>query len=62
MLQPSMVKNDKKAKLLIWIVSIVVFVAVAFLTNFKIKFNLGFDPHIFAKLNAIINSLVAFPW
>ena len=60
MLQPSMVKNDKKAKLLIWIVSIVVFVAVAFLTNFKIKFNLGFDPHIFAKLNAIINSLVAF--
>ncbi len=59
MLQPSMVKNDSKAKMLIWIVSIVVFAAVAFLSKFKLSLNLGFNPHVFAQANAIINSMVA---
>jgi putative membrane protein len=59
MLQPSLVKNDGKAKLLIWIVSIVVFVAVAILSKYKLDIDLGFNPHIFATTNAIINSLVA---
>jgi len=45
--------------LLIWTVSIVVFAAVAFLSKYKLDVNLGFDPHIFAFVNAIINSLVA---
>ena len=31
MLQPTIAKNDRKAKLFIWTVSIIVFVAVAFL-------------------------------
>ncbi|CAN5784088.1 DUF420 domain-containing protein [soil metagenome] len=59
MLQPSMVKNDAKAKMLIWIVSIVVFAAVAFLSKFKLSLDLGFNPHVFAQFNAIINSMVA---
>jgi putative membrane protein len=59
MLPPSMVKNDAKAKTIIWIVSIVVFVAVAFLAKFKLNIDLGFNVHVFAKFNAIINSAVA---
>ncbi len=60
MLQPSIEKNDRKAKILIWTVSIIVFVAVAFLSKYKLIIDLGFDPHLFAKANAIINSIVAF--
>ena len=59
MLQPSMVKNDSKAKIIIWIVSIIVFTAVAFLAKFKLNIDLGFNVHVFAKFNAIINSVVA---
>ena len=58
MLQPSLVKNDKKAKLLIYTVSFVVFAAVVFLSKYKLDVNLGFDVHLFAKANAIINSMV----
>ena len=59
MLPPSMVKNDSKARMAIWIVSIVVFVAVAFLSKYKLDVSLGFNPHLFATANAVINSLVA---
>jgi putative membrane protein len=59
MLQPSLTKNDKKAKLLIYTVSFVVFAAVVFLSKYKLDANLGFDVHVFAKANAIINSIVA---
>ena len=59
MLQPSLVKNDKKAKLLIYTVSFVVFAAVVFLSKYKLNVDLGFDVHVFAKANAIINSIVA---
>ncbi len=59
MLQPSLTKNDKKAKLLIYTVSIVVFAAVFFLSQFKLNVHLGFDVHVFAKANAMINSMVA---
>ena len=59
MLQPSIVKNDPKAKILIWIVSIVVFAAVAFLSKYKLTIDIGFNPHLFAKVNAILNSMVA---
>ncbi|MES2430165.1 MAG: DUF420 domain-containing protein [Bacteroidota bacterium] len=60
MLEPSMVKNDKKAKTIIWIVSVLVFVAVAFLSKFQLHVDLGFNVHVFAQANAIINSIVAF--
>ena len=60
MLQPTIAKNDRKAKLFIWTVSIIVFVAVAFLSKFKLTIDLGFNPHLFAKANSVINSAVAF--
>ncbi len=60
MLKPTLQKNDQKAKLLIWIVSIVVFVAVAFLAEVKFNIHLGFDVHLFAAANAVINSIVVF--
>ena len=58
MLKPSMVKNDTTAKILIWTVSIVVFVVVAILSKFKLNFNPGFNVHLFATFNAINNFLV----
>ncbi len=60
MLPPSIKKNDRLAKALIYTVSFVVFAAVVFLSRFKLEADLGFDIHIFAKLNAFINSIVAF--
>lgn len=61
MLQPMLQKDDKKANILIWVLSFVVFIAVVFLTNVKLfeHVDLGFDVHIFAKINAIINSVVS---
>ncbi|UAY52179.1 DUF420 domain-containing protein [Ferruginibacter albus] len=56
--EPSIKKDDKKAAILIWVVSIVVFVAVAFLASKKFDIKLGFDVHIFALINAILNSIV----
>ena len=58
MLAPTIQKNDKKAKLLIGIFSVVVFVAVTFLSKFTLHVELPFDKHIFALANAIINSAV----
>ena len=59
MLQPSLKKDDKKAKLLIWIFSFVVFAAVVILGKVKLELDLGFDVHIFAGINAVINSSIA---
>lgn len=58
MLPASIHKNDKKAKVLIIVVSVVVFAAVVLLSKFKLKVDLGFDVHVFALINAIINSVV----
>lgn len=58
MLAPSIRKNDSRARLLIGIVSFVVFAAVVALGRVEVKADLGFDVHIFAKINAVINSLV----
>lgn len=57
--QPVLNKNDTNAKRLIWIVSFIVFVGIAFLSGIKMHVQLSFDPHIFATFNAIINSCVA---
>jgi putative membrane protein len=58
-LQPSWSKNDKAASVIIYTVSIIVFITVVVLSKVKLIVNLGFDVHIFAVANAIINSLVA---
>ncbi|OSZ81479.1 hypothetical protein CAP36_09685 [Chitinophagaceae bacterium IBVUCB2] len=59
MLQAAWKKNDKKAKTLIFIFSAIVFTAVVILSRVKLNVDLGFDVHLFAKVNAIINSCVA---
>ena len=58
MLPASIKKDDKKAKLFIYMVSFVVFAAVVLLSRYKLNVDLGFDVHVFAKANAIINSMV----
>jgi putative membrane protein len=45
---------------LIYTAALVVFAAVVLLSRIKIDVQPGFDIHIFAKINAVINSLVAF--
>jgi putative membrane protein len=59
MLPASIQKNDKKARLLIGVFSFVVFAAVVILTKIKLEVDLGFDVHIFATANALINSIIA---
>lgn len=59
MLNPVLKKNDRKASVLIIIFSIIVFAAVVLLSRIKLYVDLGFDVHLFALLNAIINSCVA---
>lgn len=52
-------KNDVKARGLIIAVSIIVFVAITVLSRVKLDVQLGFDEHLFAKINAGINSAVS---
>lgn len=59
MLDPILVKNDKRAKFLILLVSIMVFGAIVILGRVQVPMGAGFDVHLFAKLNAIINSFVS---
>jgi putative membrane protein len=59
MLPPVWKKNDRKAKILIWVFSAIVFIAVTALSRVKLEVDLGFDLHMFARINAIINSIVA---
>lgn len=59
MLQAVIKKNDKSAKVFIWVVSFVVFAAVVVLSRVKINADLGFDVHNFALFNAITNSIVS---
>jgi putative membrane protein len=58
MLPPVLVKNDKQANWLIIVFSFVVFAAVVLLSRIKLDVDLGFNVHVFAQLNAIINSIV----
>jgi putative membrane protein len=59
MLKAAWQKNDRKARILIFLFSIIVFSAIVLLSRVKWNVNLGFDVHLFAKANAIINSFVA---
>ena len=52
-------KNDKKARILIIAFSAVVFIAVTVLEKVTLNVNLGFNPHVLALVNAVINSIVA---
>jgi putative membrane protein len=57
--RPVLKKDDRQARILIWAVSIIVFIGIAFLSGMKLNIPVNFDPHIFATFNAIINSIVA---
>jgi len=52
-------KNDRQARSIIIAVSVIIFAAIVLLGRVKLNVELGFDEHVFAKANAIINSLVA---
>lgn len=58
MLEPVMQKNDKKAMIVILSFSVVIFAVITILGRVEWRPNLGFDKHVFAKANAVINSLV----
>ena len=59
MLDPVWKKNDRKASALIITFSIIVFASIILLSRVKLNVDLGFDVHLFAMANAIINSVVA---
>ena len=59
MLEASIKRNDARARQLIWLFSFVIFTAIALLGNFKLSVRLNFDVHIFAVINAFVNSAIA---
>jgi len=59
MLDAVWTRNDGRARALIIAVSIIVFAAVVVLGRVKLNVQLGFDEHLFAKINALINSAVS---
>ena len=58
-MEPILKKNDKKANIFIVAVSLIVFIAVVILSRVKLEVTLPFDVHVFATINAILNSGVA---
>ena len=52
-------RNDKKARIIIFSFSAIVFLAVTALEKVTLNVSLGFNPHVFALVSAIINSIVA---
>lgn len=61
MLTPSLQKNDTKAKWLIGVFSVIVFAVVTVLGKYNLAGQIkpGFNVHIFAMINAIINAAVS---
>lgn len=59
MLPATWKKNDRKATILIVLFSVIIFVAISVLGKVTLNGKPGFDPHIFARANAVINSVVA---
>lgn len=59
MLPPVIKKNDIKARWLIGIFSFVVFAVIVALGKIKLNMQVPFDAHIFARINAIVNSIVS---
>ncbi len=55
----ALTKNDRKASIIIYSVSFIIFAVIVLLGRVTIKADLGFDPHLFATINAAINTIVA---
>lgn len=58
-LAASITKNDRKARWVIGIFSVIVFAAITAIGRIEINIDPGFDTHLFAKANAVINSMVS---
>lgn len=54
-----MEKNDRKARFLIFTFSVIVFAVIVLLSRIRLNWQPGFDIHVFARVNAAINSVVA---
>jgi putative membrane protein len=52
-------KNDRLANIIIISLSVVVFALVVLMRKVKIDLGFGFDTHIFPKISATLNSIVA---
>lgn len=52
-------KNDIRARIYIFSFSAIVFIAITVLERVTLNVDLGFDPHLLALVNAIINSIVS---
>ena len=59
MLEPVLKKNDQLAYILIGVFSVIVLTVVTFLSKFTLDVELPFDKHVFALINAVINTAVA---
>ena len=59
MLPPILLKNDRRARWIIGIVSLVIFSSIVILSRVKLDVDPGFDVHVFALFNACVNSLVS---
>jgi len=59
MLKPLLSKDDRKYRILILLFSFIVFAAVVLLGRYKLEADLGFNVHVFASINAVINSMVS---
>jgi len=57
--KPSLSIAETKAKRFIWIFSAVVFTAVVVLNRVQVDAPDGLDVHLFARVNAVINSVVS---
>jgi putative membrane protein len=55
----SLEKNDRKAAIWIYSFSVIVFVAVTVLERVTLNVDLGFNPHLLALVNAVINTTVS---
>lgn len=59
MMKASIKTNDKKAKKIIGFFSVIVFLVIVSLGKIQLKINTGFNIHIFATINAYINTSIA---
>jgi len=55
----SLPRNDRKARWIILSFSVVICIVVTLLEGVTLNVNLGFNPHVFAAINAGINSVVS---
>lgn len=56
--KPLWQRNDKKARIAIWIISIILLLVIGGMLRIHISADIGFNPHYFAAANALLNGAV----